>query len=244
MAQKLENLSLKHLNNTIYLLLHHYIVEKFGQFGKPTIKHQLIISESARKIVLNKPDKILFHPDIQKIRPVQKPVDFRCRSIHDSPSSDTLLPLTYIKDVVKRKLIGSQLAPGTTKNRGQALEEKIASSLGYTLQPGDLLAGGYPDLRHQALEIKVQDSPTVDLGMYSPEFEEDIPLCEGFKTTTIRYFLAFTDPATNVIEGGVLCPGQYLGQHFTYVGEKSYNCQRAIPMSFFDDLSGTAVFNP
>ena len=28
----------------------------------------------------------------------------------------------------------------------------------------ELLVGGYPDLRNQVLEVKIQDSPTVDLG--------------------------------------------------------------------------------
>ncbi|GAB3543455.1 hypothetical protein GCM10027343_16880 [Noviherbaspirillum agri] len=120
----------------------------------------------------------------------------------------------------------------------------MATELGYSIQPGDLLAGGYPDIRNQALEVKVQDSPTVDLGMFSPAFAENIPLCDGFNTKTVRYLIALTNRLTGVIEGAILCPGSHLGRHFTYVSDVSYKCQRSIPMSFFTKLEGRSVFNP
>jgi hypothetical protein len=108
----------------------------------------------------------------------------------------------------------------------------------------ELLVGGYPDLRNQVLEVKIQDSPTVDLGQYSPEFEDAVPNCGSFTTRNIRYFIALTNPITNLIEGAVLCPGNKLGLHFTYVADRSYKCQRSIPMSFFESIQGQSVFNP
>lgn len=107
-----------------------------------------------------------------------------------------------------------------------------------------MLIGGYPDIRHQGLEVKLQDAPTVDLGMYSPQFDEPIPGCDGFTTQTVRYLIALVDPVTGICRGAVLCPGKHLGEHFIYVAEQSYKCQRAIPMSFFDNFEGEAVFNP
>ncbi len=99
-------------------------------------------------------------------------------------------------------------------------------------------------IRHQALEIKLQDSSTVDLGKYTPEFEVEIPDCPGFTTKEIRYLIALTDQRTNKVEGIILCPGKYLEKNFTHVGNKSYKCQRSIPMSFFHSFHGKCIFNP
>ena len=58
------------------------------------------------------------------------------------------------------------------------------------------------------LEVKVQDSPTIDLGRYSPQFEEQIN--EEFTTRMIRYLIALTDASNGEIDGVVLCPGDEL----------------------------------
>lgn len=106
----------------------------------------------------------------------------------------------------------------------------------------DGLEGGYPDIRNQMLEVKVQDSPTIDLGKYSPQFEEQIN--DNFTTRTIRYLIALTNAMDGAIDGLIMCPGEELGKNFTYVAEKSFKCQRSIPMSFFDDFKGQVVYNP
>ena len=106
------------------------------------------------------------------------------------------------------------------------------------------LVGNYPDLPNQALEVKVQDSPTIDLGMYSPRVEENVPACPGFTTLDIRYLIALTDEKTGVVTGVVLCPGEKLGEHFSYVSNTSYKCQKTIPMHFFDQHEGRAVHDP
>jgi hypothetical protein len=120
----------------------------------------------------------------------------------------------------------------------------VATALGYTINNGEALAGGYPDIRHQALEVKVQDSATVDLGMYSPQFEVEIPNLDGITTKNVRYLIALTNSSSGVIEGIILCAGQYLSENFSYVADKSYKCQRSIPMNFFDKIIGKVVINP
>lgn len=107
-----------------------------------------------------------------------------------------------------------------------------------------MLIGGYPDIRHQALEVKIQDAPTVDLGRYSPQFDEQVEGCFGFSTQSVRYLIALTDPTTGICQGTVLCPGRRLAEHFVYVAEKSFKCQRSIPMALFDRVDGQSVFNP
>ncbi|MGV6809605.1 MAG: nuclease [bacterium] len=234
----------EHVICSISVLTPEYIVEKFGQFGKPTVKNQLIISSSARKSVLAEENGILFYHDDKAIGDKNNIKHLANKSIHDEPSNHSLIPLSIIKDIIIEKVVGQSIAPAATKNRGQMLEEIIANALGYTVKEGELLAGGYPDIRNQALEVKIQDSPTVDLGKYSPEFEDSIASCNGFTTRSMRYMIALTNPETNIVEGAILCPGNKLGLHFTYVSEESYKCQRSIPMSFFEENLGQSVFNP
>jgi len=229
---------------SILVLTPDYIVKKFGAFGKPTIKHQLIISSSARQLVLSRKDGLLFYNDNVSIGVKANLGNLSGYSIHDAPSENSLLPLTTIKSIITHKIIGQSIAPAATKNRGQSLEGKIANALGYTLKDNELLAGGYPDIRNQALEVKIQDSPTVDLGRYSPEFNECISDCDDFTTRDMRYLIVLTNPETNIIEGAILCPGSKLGLHFSYVPEESYKCQRSIPMGFFEKNQGLSVFNP
>lgn len=104
--------------------------------------------------------------------------------------------------------------------------------------------GAFPDIRNQLLEVKVQDSPTVDLGKFSPEKEEIVIDDSDLTTFDVRYLIALTNPKTEIIEGIILSPGEKLGELFSYVSAESYKCQRAIPMSFFESQNGKSVFNP
>lgn len=141
-------------------------------------------------------------------------------------------------------LIGEPLDQMATKNRGQALERLVALLLGYKISDAELLEGTFPDIPNQALEVKIQDSPTVDLGRFSPQFEEFVPSCPDLTTLDVRYLMALTDAETGIIQGVILCPGEKLGELFSYVSDISFKCQRSIPMSFFDAYQGKALYNP
>ncbi len=161
-------------------------------------------------------------------------------SIKDTPKK--VIKLNTLKELLVKDLIGTKLDPSkSTKEKGQDLERLICEKLGYTLTNSSL-EGGYPDIKNQMLEVKVQESPTVDLGKFSPQFIETIS--DNFTTENIRYLIALTKPKTGEIEGIILCPGHSLGKYFTYISEKSFKCQRNIPMSFFESFSNQVVFNP
>ena len=173
-------------------------------------------------------------------------IDNNCEEIPENPSikdePEKVLPLSYIDKRITDSLIGERLDISlSTKQRGQQLERLVAYMLGYKKQQ-ELLEGGYPDIRNQMLEVKVQDSPTIDLGRYSPQFEESIN--ENFTTRTVRYLIALTDAMNGSVDGLVLVPGEELGRNFTYISEKSFKCQRSIPMDFFERYKGKAVYNP
>ena len=222
-----------------------YIVEKFGRFGKPTKKYQLIISSRAREEILKEDPPLLFYPDTSTLAGlVTHTFTPPRKSMHDAPDAGEVLSLEVLRDRLVGKMIGTTIGAAETKKRGQALESLVAQHLGYKPRENELLAGGYPDIRNQALEVKVQDSPTVDLGKFTPQFEERVEEGLGITTGDIRYLLALTEERSGIVRGIVLCPGSRLGDHFSYVADESYKCQRSIPMEFFRKYDGHAVYNP
>lgn len=237
----LGKISAENCIESIVIMTPEYIEKRFGKFGKPTIKQQLIISNKKREKIIENGGLI-----INDLSLSEELIDKNCGPISDEISikdePDRVLPIEYIDELITDKLLGEKLdAELPTKQKGQQLERLVAYQLGYK-KTQERLEGGYPDIRNQMLEVKVQDSPTIDLGKYSPQFEEQIDV--GFTTRTIRYLIALTDSRSGSIDGVVLCPGEELGKNFTYVAEKSFKCQRSIPMSFFEELKGKVVFNP
>jgi hypothetical protein len=222
-----------------------YIVKKFGKFGEPTIKHQLLISSKIRKNIYESESKIMFFKDSKKLSYlIRHNFEPPKNNMVEEAKSNEILAIELIKTMVAEKLIGYKLAANSTKNRGQSLERKVLELLGYESTKSDLLYGAFPDIPNQLLEVKVQDSQTVDLGKFSPEKEDVINEKLNITTFDIRYLIALTNPKNEIIEGIILSPGQKLGEIFSYVSDKSYKCQRSIPMDFFDQYKGKIVINP
>lgn len=230
---------------SIIILTPEYIEDKFGKFGKPTIKHQLLISSKARAAIYESEDKILSFPDSKKLSyHITHDYTPPKSGMVEEPELKELYSISLLKKVVAEKLIGKKLDAAATKNRGQALERMTLELLGYKVEETELLYGGFPDIKNQLLEVKVQDSPTVDLGKFSPEKEEIVIEEKNLTTFDVRYLIALTNPKTGIIEGIILSPGEKLGEVFSYVSDQSYKCQRAMPMAFFDKYYGKSVFNP
>lgn len=230
---------------SVIILTPDYIEQRFGKFGKPTIKHQLLISRKVREDIYAHKDRILSFPDSKKLSYYLRDDYASPQSgMVEEPVSKQLFSIALLKTMVAEKLIGFKLDAAATKNRGQALEKKVLELLGYEIKETDLLYGAFPDIRNQLLEIKVQDTQTVDLGRFSPEKEEIVIENAALTTFDVRYLIALTNPRTEIIEGIILSPGEKLGEVFSYVSAESYKCQRAIPMAFFDSFYGKSVFNP
>lgn len=235
----------KKIISSIIILTPEYIVSNFGNFGKPTIKHQLLISPKIRNRIYESSDKILFFPDTNKLAKLTKnSFESPKSNMVDKPSVQEIFSLELIKEKVAKVLVGEKLESAATKNRGQALERRVLDLLGYSNNKEEQLYGAFPDIRNQLLEVKVQDSQTVDLGKFSPEFEDVIIEELNLTTRDVRYLIVLTNPETEIIDGVILLPGAKLGDEFSYVSDKSYKCQRSIPIDFFDKYKGQSVFNP
>ena len=78
------------------------------------------------------------------------------------------------------------------RNRGADLQRLVCRSLGYVNYHDD---GRFPDIRHQLLEVKLQTSTTIDLGLVKPDSIEllDMPPLGGQRVRycDVRYVLFY-----------------------------------------------------
>lgn len=230
---------------SVIIMTPEFIEATFGKFGIPTLKHQLMISDKKRKEIESLKPPILFESDtaiIKRLAKCEKIIKQKA-SIKDNPELKNLYKLEVIRDSFQSRIIGMSIPSLQTKNKGQLLEKEISDLLGYENKDVTLMEGLYPDIRHQLLEVKIQDSPTVDLGKYTPLIlEKGFCDLENVTTEDVRYLIALTDKKDLTVKAIVLMPGKNLGDNFSYVSDTSYKCQRSIPMSFFNSFKGKSVF--
>jgi hypothetical protein len=76
--------------------------------------------------------------------------------------------------------------------RGAGLHRRACYALGYKDYRDN---GQFPDIRHQLLEVKLQTSPTIDLGLVRPDSTEvlDVPMIEGhqIRHCDVRYAIFY-----------------------------------------------------
>ena len=74
------------------------------------------------------------------------------------------------------------------RNRGAKLHRIICGLLGYSTYEDD---GTYPDIMNQLIEIKLQTSPTIDLGLHSPDDDTALFAIDGqeFRSKDVRYII-------------------------------------------------------
>lgn len=137
--------------------------------GTITTKYQ------ARLETRNNTHELISTEDTQPILPhVRSQAKFgQSRSPTDEPVSGELLPIGDIFSLLS-PLVGKSFPdPGMDqeRNRGAALHKLICKCLGYG-RYGD--TGQFPDIRHQLLEVKLQTSPTIDLGLVLPNSKEHL----------------------------------------------------------------------
>lgn len=119
------------------------------------------------------------------------------------PESGKLLP---IQDVFARlaTLVGQRFAnPGADqeRNRGAGLHQLVCRSLGYQAYED---RGQFPDIRHQLVEVKLQTSPTIDLGRCDPASKAYLDLHKPGalrpRHCDVRYALFFAQADATQIE--------------------------------------------
>lgn len=120
----------------------------------------------------------------------------------DVPQPNALLPVAEIFERLS-SLVGQHFAdPGIDqeRNRGEGLHRLVCESLGYSRYEDN---GQFPDVRHQLLEVKLQTSPTIDLGLVLPDSRDnvDVPSLNGYhpKHRDARYVIFHASIAAGVV---------------------------------------------
>jgi len=147
------------------------------------------------------------------------------------------LPIANLFGCLKR-MVGTRFAdPGADqeRNRGGALHESVCQRLGMG-QKED--TGTCPDVLEQLLEIKLQTSPTIDLGLMSPDDEAPLEAVAFAKHSDVRYavFYGSTDGTNVKLEQLVMCAGRDFFRRFQRFEGKVVNAKLQIPLpsGFFD----------
>ncbi len=144
---------------------------------------------------------------------------------------DRFLPIEGLYEKLLT-LVGTRLAdPGIDqeRNRGAALHRAVCRSLG---TGGYDDTGSFPDVIEQLLELKLQTSPTIDLGLVSPDDSTPLDFLPRVKHCDVRYgvFYGRLTGAEVQIENLVLTKGQDFFSFFQRFEGKVVNAKLQIPL--------------
>jgi len=155
------------------------------------------------------------------------------------PTPDQLLPIGEVYDRLL-PLVGlniNYLNSLQERNRGAELHSMICQYLGYSIYEDD---GTYPDIANQLIEIKLQTSPTIDLGLHSPEDGAAIVTIDDttFTSEDVRYVIFDSTVEGDYVRLNCLyvVSGYKFTNYFPMFQGKGQNAkiQLPLPNDFFD----------
>lgn len=159
----------------------------------------------------------------------------------DEPECGALLPIQEIFERLSTLIGSSFVDPGIDqeRNRGARLHRLICECLGYGRYEDK---GQFPDIRHQLLEVKLQTSPTIDLGLVLPSSEEHLDIRQlgdyhpRHCDTRYAIFNAKTDGSQVTLTHLFLTTGADFFTRFKRFEGKVANgkIQIPLPQNFFD----------
>ncbi len=125
--------------------------------------------------------------------------------------------------------------PNDERNRGWIIHDKTCRLLGYPISTDD---GQYPDIPNQLLEVKLQTSPTIDIGCHKPDlFEEVTHLGNTIITNRdVRYLIYIADVFEQngtrfaQIKNFHLVTGEDFYKHFNEMQGRGRNEKYQIPL--------------
>jgi hypothetical protein len=211
-------------------------LSKLDTTGTLTQKYQ------ARLICRNQTVELISPKDTNILRPVVNAAAVLCDlSPTANPSVGDILPISAVFGRLQ-SLVGTSFRDrghNQERRRGADLHRLVCENLGYSTYADD---GQFPDVRNQVLEVKLQTSPTIDLGLVCPDSREpiDIPkLCGNqLRHCDIRYalFYATTNGKTVAITHFFLTTGEAFFSRFPQFQGKVLNKKLQIPLpaDFFD----------
>ncbi len=214
------------------------ILAALDKTGTLTQKYQarLIIGKTLTELI-SKKDTVLLRPF------VVSSVDLKgSDSPTAQPEGNRLLTIKVIFERLGT-LVGRRFSYSghdQERNRGAELHRLICKKLGYSDYRDD---EQFPDVRHQLVEVKLQTSPTIDLGLVCPGSVEplDVPNIGGkqIRHRDVRYALFYgeTDGREVTLTHFFLTTGENFFDRFPQFQGKVLNKKLQIPLpaNFFED---------
>lgn len=202
------------------------ITTKFqAQFGRSDLQCELI-SNSDTPTLLPYLSNENFQPSHET-----SPIDY--------PSAQQILPIREIYSRLSG-LVGKEfIDPGVLqdRNRGAGLHNLVCEALGYSSYADD---GKFPDVKNQVLEVKLQTSPTIDLGIVCPNSNEGIGFPVGVtpiqhNDTRYAVFYAQTNNSHVTITNLVVTTGRDFFSRFQQFQGNVMNgkIQMSLPNDFY-----------
>lgn len=206
----------------------------FDKTGTLTSKHQATMTSYSEGTLFSKSDT----PSV--LNWCGAKTDLSKTKSNDEPANRKLMKIEDIFNLLKQ-------LEGTTipyldalqeRNRAAVLHETICKILGYSVINDD---GSFPDVLNQLLEIKLQTSPTIDLGLHIPNDSQIVYKAGSivFRSEDVRYIIV-----DGIVEGEFIrlnhlhmVTGKDFIKHFPLFGGKVQNKKLQIPLpkNFFDE---------
>ncbi|UWQ49335.1 restriction endonuclease [Leisingera caerulea] len=159
----------------------------------------------------------------------------------DAPVKHEIISIETIFERLKSSVGQSFTDPGRgqDRNRGAELHKLVCKLLGYSKYYDN---GQFPDIRHQLLEIKLQTSPTIDLGLVLPDCKDPLDVPQVAKSQIrqcdVRYaiFYATSDGEKVKLTHFYLTTGESFFKRFRQFKGNELNKKQQIrlPSDFFD----------
>ena len=159
----------------------------------------------ARLIVGKEVSELISIEDTERIQSIFSSKDASSVNLADPtdhPNTENLLPINIIYKKLK-PLIGESFTNSgfdQERNRGGILHKLVCHALGYKEHKDN---GQFPDIPNQLLEVKLQMSPTIDLGLVTPDSKDalDTPKISGkqIRHCDVRYALFYASLDNNKI---------------------------------------------
>lgn len=208
----------------------------YDNTGTLTTKYQATMRHFGESRLLSRGDT----PKIQSLL-AQSPSGVRSRLPNSAPTQGEILPIEMVYESLM-PLVGTSLPRMDAlqeRNRGAELHRGVCRHLGYRTYTDD---GTYPDILNQLIEIKLQMSPTIDLGLHSPNEEKPFANLNGLplQSADIRYVIF--DAGINPDDSSLvrlnclyIVTGDDFATNFPLFGGKVQNAkmQLPLPLNFF-----------
>ncbi len=203
--------------------------------GKLTSKYQAILKPNSKNAEL-------VSTDTETLKSLAKEsVDLTLSNPAGLPEANRILSIESIYCKLS-KLVGKSFVDtgfDQERNRGAELHRLICQELGYSNYRDN---GQFPDIRHQLLEVKLQTSPTIDLGAIKPDDENvlDMPKLNNnqIRPLDVRYAIFFANISNGMVNltHFYITSGQCFFNRFPQMLGKQINKKLQIPLPpyFFD----------